>query len=116
VKRGRGEYIRTPPVTAFGGDSPLINAGAKGGVAANSTINCNLYFLWCSGWIMFRILHKNPTFGTFCLHFFEEIDFFHNFFVDFLNTMTYNREATVKKEGLYAEYRIGGTGDPPELR
>ena len=64
----------------------------------------------------FYILHKNPTFGTFCLHFFEEIDFFHNFFVDFLNTMTYNREATVKKEGLYAEYRIGGTGDPPELR
>ena len=44
MKRGRGEYIRTPPVTAFGGDSPLINAGAKGGVAANSTINCNFLF------------------------------------------------------------------------
>ena len=29
VKRGRGEYIRTPPVTAYGGASPLINAGAK---------------------------------------------------------------------------------------
>ena len=42
VKRGRGEYIRTPPVTAYGGASPLINAGAEGGVAANCTINCNL--------------------------------------------------------------------------
>ena len=31
--KGMCEMTATPPVTAFGGDSPLINAGAKLGAA-----------------------------------------------------------------------------------